>query len=138
MLPELTFEAWLEAERTWQPHGLCRTGKLPGYAWRCGESGTIDINGRTVKCSEVTTMAVMLCQTCPVQWSCTRFALDTEADWATYGCRIRHIRWLLELEYWDALMIIDDAETSGTPVEIAVREAKKARRTTGGLVASAA
>lgn len=83
-------------------------------------------------------MAVMICQTCPVQWSCTRFAVDTQAEWATYGCRMRHLRWLQELLYWDAMLILDDAELSGTPVEIAVRDAKKARRCTGGRVASAA
>lgn len=132
-------DEWEEAERTWMPHGLCRTGKLPKQAWQCGESGTMVVSGREVNCYEVTKLAVMICQTCPVQWSCTRFALDTEAAWGTYGCRIRYLKWMLEdLEYWDALLIIDDAELAGTPVEIAMRDAKKARRTTGGRVASAA
>lgn len=134
MLDPLTFEAWLEAERTWMQYGLCRTGKLPGIAWRCGENpedATIRIAGRDVKCDEVTKMAVMICQVCPVQWSCARFSIDIEAEWGTFGCRRRHMRWLQEIEYWDAMLIIDDAEKLGTPVEIAVPAERKARRTTG-------
>lgn len=138
MLDALTFEQWEEAERTWMPHGLCRTGKLPSVAWRCGEDGVMTIAGHEVRCAEVTEQAAMICQTCPVQWSCTRFALDTEAAWGTYGCRRRHLKWLQELTYWDALMIIDDAEKHSVPVEVACREAKEARRTTGGRVRSAA
>lgn len=139
MLPALTFEAWEEAERTWMPHGLCRSGKLPSTAWRCGESGTILIGNRDVQCAEVTKLAVMICQTCPVQWSCVRFAIDTEAEWGTYGVRVRYLKWVKEdLKYWDAMMIVEDAEASGTPVEIAFRDAKKARRCAGGRVASAA
>lgn len=138
MLEALTFEAWIEAERTWMQYGLCRTGQLPSIAWRCGEDGTIEIAGSEVRCAEVTEAAAMICQTCPVQWSCTRFAVDTEAAWGTYGCRRRHLKWLLELPYWDAMLVIDDAEMHSTPVEIACRDAKKARRTTGGRVASAA
>lgn len=143
MLDPLTFEAWLEAERTWMQYGLCRTGALPSIAWRCGEDGMIEIAGSEVRCDEVTLAAVQICQTCPVQWSCTRFAIDTEASWGTYGCRQRHLRWLQNfknqgVEYWDAMLIIDDAEKLGIPVEIAVRDEKKARRGTGSRVTSAA
>lgn len=139
MLPALTFEAWLEAERTWMQHGLCRTGKLPSWAWRCGEDGEVELAGRMVERAEITKMAVMICQTCPVQWSCARFAIDTEAQLCTYGCRRRHMRWLQEdIEYWDAMLILDDAEKLGIPVEIAVRDEKKARRGPGSRVTSAA
>lgn len=138
MLDQLTFEMWLEAERTWMQFGSCRTGKLPGIAWRCGENGTMEIAGKTVDCAEVTKAAVQICQTCPVQWSCTKFAVQVEAEWSTWGCRMRHLRWLQELEEWDAVLILDDAEKLEIPVEIAVRDAKKLRRGTGSRVSSAA
>lgn len=137
MLETLTFELWLEAEQ-WMVYGSCRTGKLPMEAWQCGEDGEIEIAGRSVKCAEVTKLAVMICQSCPVQWSCARFAIETEAEWATYGCRRRHMRWLQEMPYWDAMLIINDAEKNGTPVEVACAAEKKARRTTGARVASSA
>ena len=138
MLDQLTFEMWSEAERTWMPHGLCKTGKLPAKAWKCGENGTMELRGREVKCSEVTSMAVMVCQTCPVQWDCVKFAVQVGEEWGSWGCHIRYLRWLQGLDEADAILIIDDAQAEGVPVEVAVRDAKKARRATGMRVASAA
>jgi hypothetical protein len=131
---------WCAAERDWMRFGLCRVGgKLPAVAWRCGENGQMELAGRQVDCAEVTKMAVMICQTCPVQWSCTRFAVEVGEQWGTWGTRIRFLRWLQEdIEMWDAMLILEDAETAAIPVEVAVRDAKKARRCTGGRVSSAA
>lgn len=131
---------WLDAERTWMSKGLCRNqDKLPAKAWFCGENGSMEMAGKTVDCGEVTKLAAMICQTCPQQWNCTRWAVQVAEQWGTWGCRIRHLRWLQEdIESWDAMLIIDDAEAAGIPVEIACRDAKKARRTTGRRVSSAA
>lgn len=135
----MTQEMWLDAQDTWMRKGLCRTGKLPVEAWICGENGDMELGGKQVSCAEVTKMAAMICQTCPAQWDCTRFAVIVEEAWGTWGCRIRHLRWLQEdIESWDAMLILDDAQAAGIPVEIAVRDAKKARRGTGARVTSAA
>lgn len=116
--------------------GLCFRNELVGQAWTCGENGKTKIGGRRIECSVLTEMAVMVCQTCPVQYDCARYAVTYEEPAGTWAMRRRHLDWLqndgvpvaLRLKPGEALSIIDDAEAEGTPVEQYLAAVRVARR----------
>lgn len=95
--------------------GLCFHHELGGRAWTAGEDGKEMLHGRKVPASALTEMAVMVCQTCPVQYDCTRYAVEYAEAAGTWGCRRRHLEWLFKRS--DAMLIIGAAEAEAVPVE---------------------
>jgi hypothetical protein len=117
--------------------GSCFRNELAAKAWTCGENGTVRVGRHQVEASKLTEMAVMICQTCPVQYDCARYAVTYEEAAGTWAMRRRNLEWLLNYETkaalrmssTEAIAIIDAAEHAGVPVEIhvgAVRAAKRA------------
>lgn len=116
--------------------GSCFRSELVDKAWTCGEHGKIKISGHYVKCSELTEMAVMICQTCPVQYDCARYAVDYEEPAGTWAMHRRHLEWLQNvgvrlverLKPGEAHDIIAAAEAEQVPVEQYVAAVRVARR----------
>lgn len=137
----------VDAALDFRTEGSCNAHHLGKYqAWLCGEFGTVVVDGKTIKAAELTKMAVMICQSCPVQYRCARFAIESGEEWGTWAMRRRNLNWLIGFEMTEeqrpvttreAIALIDEAELAGTPVEIFVR-GEISRRRKQALVTSAA
>lgn len=66
-------------------------------------------------------MALIVCQGCPVQYGCARFAIEVGEKWGTWGMHTDDLKRLLKLGKVGAHRVVDVAEDHGVPVQVAVR-----------------
>lgn len=108
-------------KRDFMLHGKCRVGQhsLPREAW------TMDRKDKALQGEEPETwirLALTICQSCPVQYDCTRFALQVDERWGTWGVDIIDLQWMKHTKRGPE--IIDAAEALGVSVHVAVRNAQ--------------
>lgn len=120
------------ADRAPLNDGYCRTREgVIREAWTVTPSETLIIGGSRYEGRTLIRMALELCRICPVQWECTRFALATAHHhtyiWGTWGTDQTSLRWLKKQKEV-GLAIVDVADSTSTPVQVAVKLARKAAR----------
>jgi len=103
----------------WKDQAKCRSATgVPLQAWKIDRKDRGDnLAGRPAQAW--ISLALAICETCPVQWDCTRFALAVGERWHTWGVDIDDLRWLKDRD--DAVTIIEWAERQGVSVQVAVR-----------------
>lgn len=81
--------------------------------------------------SDLIAIALEYCKICPAQYDCARFALRTAPSAAyvfgTWGVEQKTLRWLKK-QGDEGLVVIDEAESQGVPVQVAGRAAKRRGR----------
>lgn len=77
--------------------------------------------------AEMVKYALLLCAGCQVQWGCARYAIEGEMIAGTWSMPLSSLEWLRRRADRDD--IIDDAERSGTPMQVAVRQRQAAPAT---------
>lgn len=114
-------------DRSFMRKGLCRrshpTVDNP-TAWSCAEKTRVVIAGVEVPAMKAHEMAAMICFSCPVQWSCTRFALEGEESGCVWGMTPRDMKRLRDtsaVNGLDPIALVDAAEALAQPVQVMVQ-----------------
>lgn len=77
----------------------------------------------TVSPTAMRRMALLLCQVCPVQWDCVRFAIDVDADY-TWAATDADREWLrTHVPEWREH--VSRAEANGQPVQQMIADLKE-------------
>lgn len=111
---------------SWKSKGRChsasRPAEVPGFAWtvEAKDKGPL-LLGRPA--AAWIKMALMVCNNCPVQYECARWAIEVDERWGTWAMPIEELHWLKKRAHG---RIIDAAEDLGVPVQVAVRTAHAA------------
>jgi Transcription factor WhiB len=119
-----------DVDLTWQAEGKCRNydGELR-VAWSILPKEEITFGSSTYLGAHLIAIALEYCRVCPVQYDCARYAVQTAPShtyiWGTWGASMNDLRWL---KRQGSTAIVDDAETHGVPVQVALREARRVRR----------
>ncbi len=113
---------WMRQGKCWKP-----TKRDPRNPWTMSAADAIVIGDTTYYGPELIELALMSCVSCPVQWACTRFALETWPNWGTWGLGISDLRWLHKHPGL-ADAILDESEEAGTPVQVATARARDEER----------
>ncbi|MCD6056474.1 MAG: Transcription factor WhiB [Thermomicrobiales bacterium] len=112
------------ADVSWKEEARCRSNHrpegLPHFAWTVDpkDKGAL-LLGREAKAW--IEMALLICQACPAQYGCARFALKVGEEWGTWAMHTNDLKQLHRHPRKD--LIIDAAEDAGIPVQVAVRRA---------------
>jgi len=115
-------------DREWMESGKCRDYNLihhiPHFKptpWQVEDVQRIDgMRGR-----ELISAALIVCHSCPSQYSCADYALRGRMKAGTWAMRIGELEWLQHQQ--DGERIIAKAERLGVPVQIHVDSTRKAR-----------
>lgn len=105
----------------WKEQARCRDNPdVPKFAWTVveGDTGPL-LLGR--KPEAWIAMALMICQSCPAQYGCARFAVAVDEKWGTWAMPLEHLKRLKRLPAPDT--VIDVAEDLGVSVQVAVDQA---------------
>lgn len=128
--------AALELDRTWMERGACRRWRydddpegeiLRPSPWHVSATATVIIAGSPVSGRELVKLALLWCHGCPAQWDCARYAVQGLCQAGTWSMRITALK-ALQGDIPAALELIEEAEASGTPVQVAVRAVVDASR----------
>lgn len=112
--------AAIGVDRSWMEGALCKgQDEIPPFSWRVNRNQWVMIGGKRVKGEKFVEVALMLCDACPAQWDCARFAIKTDAQSCTWGAPLEEIRWLMTQP--EPLAAIDMAEEAGVSVQVAIR-----------------
>lgn len=117
--------AAMGVDKTWAEQAMCRRSETSdiSVAWRISEGEEFRIGESVYKASELIALALQICERCPVQWDCARFAIIVGEDACTWGMRLQDLRKLRE---WDnGLALIEKARAEETPVQQIVRRVKR-------------
>lgn len=121
-----------EADASFAVKGYCRTRDgVIKEAWTVLPSETLIIDGGRYEGRTLIKMALELCRICPVQWECATFALTMASEptyiWGTWGADATSLRWLKKRGKLGT-EIIRQAESTSTPVQVAVKLARRTAR----------
>ena len=116
------------APRDWMKQAKCRAlqGRIARRPWTAHRIDVVRVGRWTYRGEELIAYALLVCQSCPVQWECARFAMTTWENWGTWAMGISDARWLHDQPDHSAL--IDKAQDDGVPVQVAVSSARQAAR----------
>lgn len=103
----------------WKSGAKCRNAAgVPMMAWHVDRKDSkTKLMGRPA--TAWIALALAICETCPVQWDCARFALAVGEKWHTWGMDVDDLRWLSTQR--EADRVVSMAEEHGVPVQVAVR-----------------
>jgi hypothetical protein len=123
----LYIQCALGVSRDWTDEARCRR---PGQRdarslWLVSSGEVLDFGGSRYTGANLIQLALLTCLGCPVQWQCTRFALETWPNWGTWGVDISGLRWLKKRKAMGSALL-DKAEEDGVPVQVAVGAARAA------------
>lgn len=116
-------------DRSWMYEGLCHVSQrppgTPALAWviPAGEHRVIDgveHNGDVMQA-----IALPICDKCPQQWLCTRWAVDVDERTGTWGIAYKQLVWLKKQP--DATTIVDAARVNAIPIQYAVKKVRDYR-----------
>lgn len=111
---------------TWKEKAKCRKDTdIPGRAWTVTSAESVTIGGERIPGRKLIQMAVMVCRTCPAQWSCAKYAIKSEAEIGTWGTEIANIKMLATMPNYEALL--EAAENLDISVDEMVRKLPRAR-----------
>lgn len=114
------------SDSSWIADAACAgIGPARRQWFQCAEKDEINVAGAIVTGLAAQKMAETICFSCPVQWECTREAINLEHDDCVWGVRTRHLRWLRQQP--NPHGIIDTARVEGVPVQVAVQVAGAGR-----------
>lgn len=116
-------------DRDWWSDAACRswsaTARVPS-PWQFDPKQTVivslsDGSQSVLRGGEMIKLALMICETCPAQYQCARYAIDAGMLAGTWAMKIVDLKKLLELEPKEAVAVVDAAEQEGMPVQVYVR-----------------
>jgi hypothetical protein len=112
-------DAVAEAEWTWQEESYCRNvTREVRYAWRIEAHETVTLGRSVYTGIELMAYASAVCERCPVQWDCARFAIQVQATIGTWG-GVEPVE--LRKAVRKTPNLISLAEDAGVPIQVAVR-----------------
>lgn len=105
--------------------GYCRHDDgHTNVAWQVTPAETVWVGGAKYRGAELIAYAEAVCELCPVQWHCARFAVTTEAKLGTWGASHDSLDTLVErLGRAGALEFIAAADSDDIPVQVAIKRA---------------
>lgn len=105
----------------WKVKGLCRYDNgATNIAWRVAPSDRIAVGGAKYVGAELIAYAEAVCELCPAQWACARYAIETEQQFGTWAMSMESLSWLRSSGGVDPLVLIDHADSEDVPVQVAV------------------
>lgn len=113
-------QAGIGVSREWMINAYC-AGETSSVAWRVSPADRVFLDGSKYMGAELIAYAEAVCEMCPAQWECARYAVRTEASVGTWGVRFDLLRWLLESGL-DPITVIDEADE----LDVTVQEALSA------------
>jgi hypothetical protein len=104
--------------RDYYDQALCRPGitDVPSLAWIADPNQTYHLGTQRVKGSVLNDLALLVCQTCPVQWECASAAITAEEAAGVWADTLDNLRVLRR--HPEALL---RAKAQGVSVQVAVR-----------------
>lgn len=120
-------KAALGQSRDWAVNAYCKDD-AKGVAWRVAPSDRIPMgpHDSIYRGSELIAYAEAVCELCPAQYECARYAVRTEASIGTWGVRYELLRWLVRDSGLDPIALIDAADAEDVTVQEAVCVARRA------------
>ena len=114
----------------WRAEGHCiGLGGELRLAWSVLAKEEIVVGDSVYLGAQLIDLALEYCKACPVQYHCSRYALNTAPSssyiWGTWGAPMADLRWVKQ---HDLGYVVDDAERDGVPVQVALKQARKMRR----------
>ncbi len=106
-------------DTSWHEDALCRRSPLGHEAWLTAQSDIRRGSKSEATLLERRSRAKMMCQICPVQWDCARYAVRGMMQAGTWAMRITFLR-DLQKDQPAALALLDAAEAGGVSVQVAV------------------
>lgn len=120
--------AAFELDRSWYDKGACSgwhrkmSGPTP---WQQDPTAT-----RDGYADEMIAVALIICQTCPVQYQCAKYAVEGRMLAGTWGMHPSDLVWLgRPANAKQAAPLLRAAEAAGIPAQRAVRVARDASKT---------
>lgn len=89
-------------DRSWVKRAGCLkwTDDLKPTPWQVDKSQIVD----GVRGSELIKMALMVCNSCAVQWECAEFAVRGKMRAGTWAMGITNLAWLQDQEEWEDIL----------------------------------
>lgn len=114
--------------RDWMKQAHCAPKDKPRDTrgpWLVAKGDDVKIGDATYSGSTLIEYALLVCKNCPAQWECARFAVKTWPNWGTWACDISDLKWLTKQRPGFSIQLIKTAEATGTPVQVAVKVARR-------------
>lgn len=110
-----------DVDQDWMVQGYCKhdDGRT-NVAWSVRPGESVMLNRSKYLGSELIAYAEAVCELCPVQWACARFAVLTEVGVGTWGMGFELLKWLRESGH-DPIEAINAADAEDVPVQVAIR-----------------
>lgn len=113
---------------SWKDHALCtghiKEGSPFRQAWITDPSTKHRLGDQTVLGSTLIDVALTFCAMCPVQWDCATWAVQVRERCGTWAMPYERLE-QMQANPERAIVIIDRARITGTPVQIAVRNTRR-------------
>lgn len=116
-------------DRTWMSDGAChpshRDPEVPQMAWKVPAGETRVVDGVKYVGEIMEKVALRVCDHCPQQWLCTRWAVDVDERTGTWGVSYKNLVWLKKQT--DNVQIIDTARIHNIPIQQALKIVRELR-----------
>ena len=108
-------------DRSWGDKAKCREVVDDRWPWLVTPNEEVKVGNTVYIGEQLIALALMTCETCPAQYDCAHYGIETEAAaWGTWGVHPRRMKWLRKQRDWRE--IIKRAAYAGVPLDRAVSE----------------
>jgi hypothetical protein len=111
-----------EADRSYYAHAACRSMvDTPKIAWLAEPGRKYTYGNHSYRGSRLIELALQGCAMCPVQWDCTKTAIEAGESAGIWGDTIDQINWLQRRYPNRALDIVEMARSTGVTIQNTIR-----------------
>jgi hypothetical protein len=121
----LSIQRAASVDRSYYAQALCineRNG-TPKIAWLATPGKRYRVGANLYDGDKLIELALTTCSICPVQWECTRTAIDADERWGIWGDTLDNIAWL-ERRSRDlgqsSAAVLDGAKALGHSVQVTI------------------
>jgi hypothetical protein len=111
-----------EADRTYYSQAMCRSlTDTPKIAWLAESGHKYTYGNHTYRGSKLIELALQGCAMCPVQWDCTRTAIEAGEMAGIWGDTLDRVRWLGRRYPTRYVDVLEMARSTGVTVQKTIR-----------------
>lgn len=121
----LSIQRAASVDRSYYREALCinERNQTPKVAWLATPGKKYRVGAHIFDGDKLIELALTTCSICPVQWECTRTAIEADERWGIWGDTLDNIVWLdrrTKANGMSAVGVLDAAKQLGHSVQVTI------------------